>query len=44
MMRKFSTTMNKEFTLTKIELKELNNIIKEPWVKPGKDKLVQYNN
>jgi hypothetical protein len=38
--RKFSTTLNKEFNLSKAELKELNNLIKEPWVKPGKDKLV----
>ena len=35
----------KEMNLTKTELKYLNNTIKENWVKPGKDKLVniKYN-
>jgi hypothetical protein len=30
----------KDFNLTKPELKELNNKIKEQWVKPDKDKIV----
>jgi hypothetical protein len=32
--------LRKEFNFSQKEVKELNNLIKEPWVKPGYDKLV----
>ena len=38
--KKFSTSLNKEFNLSKKDFKDLNNLIKEPWVKHGKDKIV----
>jgi hypothetical protein len=38
--KKFCSSLNKEFSLSKNELKDLNNLIKQPWVKPGKDKIV----
>jgi hypothetical protein len=38
--RKFASQIIKEFKLNKKDLKELNNAIKEPWVKPGWDKIV----
>jgi hypothetical protein len=39
--RNFSTKdVMKELSLTNEEIKELTNKIKDPWVKPGKEKLV----
>lgn len=44
-LRNFSTkeVMN-ELNMSKSQIKELNHLIKSPWVKPGKEKLVTINN
>lgn len=43
--KKFATKIRnpnflKDFNLSRKEIKELNNQLKEPWVKPGWDKIV----
>lgn len=38
--KKFSSQLVKDFKLSRKDIKELNNLIKEPYVKPGWDKIV----
>jgi len=42
-IKKFSTKdVMSELNLTKKEIKELNHLVKSPWVKAGKEKLVNF--
>lgn len=40
-MKKFSTLVRKELKLDNKDIKQLNNLMKEPYVKPGTDKIVK---
>jgi hypothetical protein len=42
-LKNFSTKeVMREFNISKQEIKELNQLVKEPWIMPGKEKLVKF--